>query len=71
MEGDLARLGAALVTGVISIHTLRMEGDSLLPFYYSVLSDISIHTLRMEGDPALLCYRSHGSNFNPHPPRGG
>ena len=40
---------------VISIHTLRMEGD------FSVLLrklriKISIHTLRMEGDPQLVHY---------------
>ena len=33
----------------ISIHTLRVEGDSLLLFGY-VLCVISIHTLRVEGD---------------------
>ena len=34
---------------IISIHTLRVEGDgALLPFL--VIREISIHTLRMEGD---------------------
>ena len=33
----------------ISIHTLRMEGDSSLSFALRP-SAISIHTLRMEGD---------------------
>ena len=35
--------------GVISIHSLRMEGDDrLTPI--AVRTDISIHSLRMEGD---------------------
>ena len=34
----------------ISIHTLRMEGDSAVGMDLPI-SNISIHTLRMEGDP--------------------
>ena len=35
--------------GVISIHSLRMEGD-LLEYHARIESGISIHSLRMEGD---------------------
>ena len=34
----------------ISIHSLRMEGDQIV-LYYFVHPYISIHSLRMEGDP--------------------
>ena len=44
---------------MISIHTLRMEGDTL-GFFPSSLRRISIHTLRMEGDVILVrCRRPH------------
>ena len=35
---------------VISIHTLRVEGDSYYNYLRDVLDHISIHTLRVEGD---------------------
>ena len=38
--------------GVISIHSLRMEGD-LTERGFSIGSLISIHSLRMEGDSNL------------------
>ena len=56
---------------IISIHTLRVEGDSDLGRYRSVGSRISIHTLRVEGDCYSTAGRTNESNFNPHPPRGG
>ena len=37
------------IDGMISIHTLRMEGDALR-FEHYLNALISIHTLRMEGD---------------------
>ena len=41
---------------IISIHSLRMEGDSVhLDIYRSVV-DISIHSLRMEGDLMALIH---------------
>ena len=49
MEGDLSTI--ATNTGIlISIHTLRMEGDIGLINGAIGLINISIHTLRMEGD---------------------
>ena len=35
---------------IISIHSLRMEGDLKVSFNSSCSQDISIHSLRMEGD---------------------
>ena len=55
---------------IISIHSLRMEGD-LYPYGYSDASDISIHSLRMEGDTAYPDQTNQGYNFNPLPPHGG
>ena len=37
---------------VISIHSLRMEGDKSPVGGWETLIDISIHSLRMEGDNA-------------------
>ena len=34
----------------ISIHTLRVEGDTQATLLFSPCFDISIHTLRVEGD---------------------
>ena len=54
----------------ISIHSLRMEGDSAI-VQCALFQHISIHSLRMEGDftPALIL--SIASYFNPLPPHGG
>ena len=49
MEGDLVLPPGHKQRELISIHSLRMEGD-LYPYGYSDASDISIHSLRMEGD---------------------
>ena len=38
------------ITALISIHSLRMEGD-FLPICIWIVWFISIHSLRMEGDP--------------------
>ena len=71
---------------MISIHTLRMEGDHdnalvihtisrisihTLGFFPSSLRRISIHTLRMEGDSSGVMAKMANRNFNPHPPHGG
>ena len=54
----------------ISIHSLRMEGDS-----YSTATElcicISIHSLRMEGDVGKGFIFAEPRNFNPLPPHGG
>ena len=42
--------GDVYTSHIISIHTLRMEGDLLLCLYQINDEEISIHTLRMEGD---------------------
>ena len=55
----------------ISIHALRVEGDS--PGYAPYFSDvISIHALRVEGDAWLHeVQRPPSQNFYPRPPGGG
>ena len=55
----------------ISIHALRVEGDS--PGYAPHFSDvISIHALRVEGDAWLHeVQRPPSQNFYPRPPGGG
>ena len=55
---------------MISIHTLRMEGDAL-PGHFDDGAAISIHTLRMEGDCIALVVSPAVEHFNPHPPHGG
>ena len=57
---------------LISIHTLRVEGDfNENPEAYKDAM-ISIHTLRVEGDAAWIgTVTGSGRDFNPHPPRGG
>ena len=38
---------------VISIHTLRVEGDHIMEYIGALPLRISIHTLRVEGDPLV------------------
>ena len=53
MEGDYRLLHYIDLVGVISIHSLRMEGDN--PKWANVSQKtISIHSLRMEGDENLF-----------------
>ena len=54
----------------ISIHALREEGDSIVP-YTTYSNYISIHALREEGDPGLRPLLSLHTYFYPRPPRGG
>ena len=54
----------------ISIHSLRMEGDSI-PSIASNARFISIHSLRMEGDNFDESNRTVTEHFNPLPPHGG
>ena len=55
---------------VISIHSLRMEGDIYIPAsVYDI--DISIHSLRMEGDKKVVSGDPVNVDFNPLPPHGG
>ena len=54
----------------ISIHSLRVEGDSP-PYVCRWCAPISIHSLRVEGDvDAERCVRDD-TDFNPLPPCGG
>ena len=46
LQADIFKEGA----GHISIHSLRMEGDSTSGYVNDGIYDISIHSLRMEGD---------------------
>ena len=55
---------------LISIHALRMEGDSMIS-PQAVAYLISIHALRMEGDEAPVGYDIMVGDFNPRPPHGG
>ena len=55
----------------ISIHSLRMEGDTADAAVGGVIS-ISIHSLRMEGDDTFrIILRFFQNYFNPLPPHGG
>ena len=55
----------------ISIHTLRVEGDSSRSALIAGSKQISIHTLRVEGDNRYFDFPTGKVDFNPHPPRGG
>ena len=58
------------LTGKISIHALREEGDDSL--CASVMGQlISIHALREEGDRPQQFFAAGFQNFYPRPPRGG
>ena len=50
---------------LISIHTLRMEGDAEVTDFMSFIN-ISIHTLRMEGDQTYLLVGGYGSSISIH-----
>ena len=54
----------------ISIHSLRVEGDSQHATYKRQ-SDISIHSLRVEGDGGRVVFFGWLRHFNPLPPCGG
>ena len=62
-----AGLGQRLV---ISIHTLRVEGDQTEEYKDMPLL-ISIHTLRVEGDLDVINRELLQPYFYPHPPCGG
>ena len=55
---------------IISIHSLRMEGDISISSFCTVCL-ISIHSLRMEGDVNNRLFFILGGYFNPLPPHGG
>ena len=64
-------LAALVRTIYISIHSLRMEGDSFCNFK-NIANTISIHSLRMEGDVFFLVFvKRNFLYFNPLPPHGG
>ena len=56
---------------IISIHSLRMEGDRGCGTSISGFRNISIHSLRMEGDQAETEVLQPFAHFNPLPPHGG
>ena len=58
------------LSGLISIHTLRVEGDPL-GIGYTYNKEISIHTLRVEGDAPTPRTDPEEGHFYPHPPCGG
>ena len=70
MEGDHIHFATGELFPVISIHSLRMEGDQRLGKSPEP-RNISIHSLRMEGDYIDLGYLCGGVYFNPLPPHGG
>ena len=55
----------------ISIHSLRMEGDLVIPLLSGFVIGISIHSLRMEGDARKFFEWWVLNYFNPLPPHGG
>ena len=57
-------------TQMISIHTLRVEGDQTEEYKDMPLL-ISIHTLRVEGDLDVINRELLQPYFYPHPPCGG
>ena len=69
MEGDLP-VPAVGQQFCISIHSLRMEGDTV-PIFEGLRHNISIHSLRMEGDIISSSSRMILVHFNPLPPHGG
>ena len=68
---ETCRVRTSFLLGDISIHSLRMEGDLVLPPGHKQRELISIHSLRMEGDTAYPDQTNQGYNFNPLPPHGG
>ena len=70
MEGDVIRV-FRIYKIFISIHSLRMEGDSVADGRALHTLDISIHSLRMEGDTGYFVKSSEKHYFNPLPPHGG
>ena len=55
----------------ISIHSLRVEGDSNDGYFAMFVPRISIHSLRVEGDSSLINSFMIVFDFNPLPPCGG
>ena len=70
MEGDDADTLEGIGGEIISIHSLRMEGDAI-GNTEMVEYRISIHSLRMEGDRWILLNGMEQHHFNPLPPHGG
>ena len=59
------------LSGIISIHALREEGDFFFDRAKAVLRKISIHALREEGDSWRPSTAHSSAYFYPRPPRGG
>ena len=55
-----------IILSSISIHTLRMEGDTGV-IRQTISNIISIHTLRMEGDPTTSSRTLTGHRFQSTP----
>ena len=58
---------SVLLSGVISIHALREEGDRCAPVLSRELAHISIHALREEGDVCQSLERMVQRHFYPRP----
>ena len=71
MEGDNRIKHKPHLGIIISIHSLRMEGDEPQTVPIPVLWRISIHSLRMEGDYDNTRRTGDTHHFNPLPPHGG
>ena len=63
--------GVAVDDQIISIHTLREEGDSGYAVYQVGSRGISIHALREEGDFKDFTGSNADFDFYPRPPRRG
>ena len=69
--GRLKKVVSGDPVNVISIHSLRMEGDSDNWDADQMEMFISIHSLRMEGDFLIVIFFFLLVDFNPLPPHGG
>ena len=61
----------SVIVLMISIHALRVEGDSWEAESVTIRRGISIHALRVEGDTVLLTEMTRRLYFYPRPPGGG
>ena len=68
---ETQRATAQCLTVLISIHSLRVEGDSNAYLRQYAPMSISIHSLRVEGDRMDICSATSTADFNPLPPCGG
>ena len=69
--GRLSHSMFPITAETISIHALRVEGDTNTTNNLNKKFNISIHALRVEGDAILCSLMDSASYFYPRPPGGG